>query len=113
MYRRLLIQMIQADEPCASPGCSVTNMGHLLVNVDPHLHYLVKECDPTQPEFRELGSNKGNLPLANIPWLLKNYRDALKETYDASPFAAIKSWDDCTERERLTTMEAHLNGRTV
>jgi hypothetical protein len=47
-YRELLRLMIANDEPCPSPGCPVTDLGHLLVGVPEHLVDLVRAEDPQE-----------------------------------------------------------------
>jgi hypothetical protein len=52
-YRDLLRAMIDADEPCQSPTCGLSILGHLLAGVPPHLVDLVRAEDPdcaTSPE---------------------------------------------------------------
>lgn len=52
-YRELLRIMIAADEPCQSPQCPVTIMGHLLADAPPHLVDLVRAEDPDEPTPRK------------------------------------------------------------
>lgn len=47
-YRELLRLMIANDEPCPSPHCPVTNLGHLLLGVPPDLVDLVRAEDPEE-----------------------------------------------------------------
>lgn len=50
-YRELLAAMVAADEPCPSPTCGVTVLGHLLIGLSPRLVDLVRAEDPTEPNF--------------------------------------------------------------
>jgi hypothetical protein len=45
-YQELIKGMIANDEPCPSPTCGITMIGHLLDGLPDHLIDLVKHLDP-------------------------------------------------------------------
>lgn len=49
--KRLIRGMIANDDPCPSPFCDVSMMGHLLAGLDDELIELVKSQDKSQPEY--------------------------------------------------------------
>ena len=46
VYGSVLREMIDADERCGTPGCQVTNLGHVLAACTPETVAVVKSHDP-------------------------------------------------------------------
>ena len=48
-YRGLIQALIAADSPCPGFACSITTLGHLLLECSPEQVDLVRALDPSQP----------------------------------------------------------------
>lgn len=61
-YRELIRHMIENDEPCQSPHCGMSMLGHLIIGSDRKLIDLVRAEDPHQPSFPSEAKDKPKHP---------------------------------------------------